>query len=60
MTMSMPSTINPPKKTMQKPLIKPPTNPLLSLLFMLLPSTEKADPRGFNLAGTETQIDPRP
>ncbi len=34
----MPSTANPPKKTTQKPLINPPTKPLLSLLFfMLLP-----------------------
>ncbi len=29
----MPSTINPPKKTMQKPLIKPPTKPILFLEF---------------------------
>ena len=43
----MPSTINPPKNTMQKPLINPPIKPLLSLLFMLLPLAEKADPRGF-------------
>ncbi len=32
----MPTTTNPPKKTTQKPLINPPTKPLLSLLFMLL------------------------
>ena len=51
--MITPSTINPPKKTTQKPLIKPPTNPLLSLLFIFrsLPYRREQNHAGYIIVG---------